>query len=324
MALRRIPTIVPARQVAEGGYSFVIAGPPGSGKSWFLGTMADVVGDGKTLLIATLGREAKSVQYQRHNVDVILLQDTRWVPSQGKFEATAYLELLDVIDWLREEDETYKAVIVDNGTELGEAAWHEAMKIHGVASPADMEDKRSRWLPYEQLDIYLDQAIKGLVSLTTDAKVPKHVGISWHVQPPKDDNVEGGTVKQSADNKGEGVEYEGNVLPMIRGRFRRRLAAQVDAFLLTDLSQTVERGGSGLSTKRGLQMQYRVQVRPNPERHTKFPGVLPSQSYIPNNYPALVELIEASVDGDGSTEESAGTPAPSKKRGLKPKKAKTI
>jgi len=122
----------------------------------------------------------------------------------------------------------------------------------------------------------------------------------------------------------EGVEYEGNVLPMIRGRFRRRLAAQVDAFLLTDLSQTVDKGGSGLSKKRGLQMEYRVQVRPNPERHTKFPGVLPSRSYIPNNYPAFIQLIDESLDGDGGSEESDGTPATSKKKQFKTKTAKNI
>ena len=302
MALKRkIPDIVPARSVGllgGGGISLVVAGPPGTGKSWFLGSMAET---GKTLLIATLTREAKSVQYQRHDVDTIMLQDKHWVPSAGRFDAKAFTSFLDIIDWLMEDD-TYKNVVVDNGTELGESAWHEAMSIHGVATPAEMEDKRSRWLPYDQLDIYLDQAIKGIVSLTSDAALPKNVGISWHTQPPKDDNYDTTTktVKESADHKGEGVEYEGNALPMIRGRYRRRLAAQVDCYLSTELQHNLKRGDKSLSLK-GTIPEYMVQVRPNKERHTKFPGVMPDVSFIHNEFGNLVELIKSSITGDKAT-----------------------
>lgn len=298
--LKRIPTVVPARKLGllgEGGISLVIAGPPGTGKSWFLGSMAET---GKTLLIATLAREAKSVMYQRHDVDVILLQDNGWVPSSGKFEAESFTKFLDVIEWLK-DDEEYKNIVVDNGTELAEAAWHEAMSIHGVATPAEMDDQRSRWLPYDQLDIYLDQAIKGIVSLTDDAARPKNVGISWHTQPPKDDtyDTKTQTTKASADSKGEGVEYEGTMLPMIRGRYRRRLAGQVDCYLMTDLQHNIKReeGKTTLSLTKGIQPEYKVQVRPNKERHTKFPGELPNIAYIDNEFKYLVELITASITG---------------------------
>ena len=198
------------------------------------------------------------------------------------------------------EDDLYKNVVVDNGTELAEAAWHEAMSIHGVATPAEMEDKRSRWLPYDQLDIYLDQAVKGIVSLTSDAALPKNVGISWHTQPPKDDNYDTTTktVKESADHKGEGVEYEGNALPMIRGRYRRRLAGQVDCYLSTELQHNLVRDSKSL---KGTLPEYKVQVRPNKERHTKFPGVMPDVSFIDNEFSNLVGLIKSSITGDKAT-----------------------
>ena len=307
MALKRKPpTIVSARDVGimgDGGISLVIAGPPGTGKSWFLGSMAEV---GKTLLIATLAREAKSVMYQRHDVDLILLQDDEWVPSIGKFGAEAFTKFLDIIEWLK-EDETYKNVIVDNGTELAESAWHEAMSIHGVATPAEMEDKRSRWLPYDQLDIYLDQAVKGVVALTSCAALPKNVGISWHTQPPKDDNYDTTTktTKKSADNRGEGVEYEGNALPMIRGRYRRRLAGQVDAYLMTELQHNLQRDAKSKSLKGGIKTEYKVQVRPNKERHTKFPGVLPDVAYIDNEFCHLVDLIKSSIVGDSKPKKTS-------------------
>lgn len=272
------------------GLSLVVAGPPGTGKSWFLGTMAET---GPTLLIATLSREVNSVQYQRNNVDVVLLEDLGWKPSaeEPQFEATAFTDFLKLIQELYEDD-YYRNIIVDSGTELAEAAWHEALMPHGVAAPAEMEDKKSRWLPYETLDILLDQAIKGVVSLTKLAKTPKNVGIAWHVQPPKDDTYEtSGDVKSkkaSADHAGEGVEYEGKVLPMIRGRFRRRLASQVDAYIYSDIQWRT--GGEGVKKKRTP--SFVVQVAPLQDRHTKLPGPVPEVTHIPNNFKEFMGLIE--------------------------------
>lgn len=276
-------------------YSFVAAGPPGSGKSTLLGSMAEV---GKTLLIATLAREASSWKYRQHDVDTIILQDLNWRPSQKVFESEAFSKFLELMQVLLNDD-IYDCICVDSGTELAEAGWHEAMRPYSVASPAEIEGK-SRWLPYDTLDTLLDQAIKQLVSLGyTDefqvAKKPKHVGIAWHVQPPKEDSTEdaGGTKvrKASADHAGEGVEYEGKVLPMIRGRFRRRLVGQVDAYVHTDIRMNVERVGATMKKS----TEYVIQVRPDVERHTKLPGPLPDVDYVPNNFKELLRLIEATA-----------------------------
>jgi len=213
--------------------SVLVLGPDKVGKSWFLGSMAK---EEPTLLIATLPREVNSFRYQQYSdtVDVLVLDDPNWRPSQGLFEATAYQTFLEVIEELT-EDTKYRNVIIDSGTELAEAAWHMALSPWKVSSPAEMEEQQSRWLPYDQLDSLLDQGIKGAISLTKAAARTKNIGISWHTQPPKDDTYEFNAStgkrdrkKESADHAGEGVEYEGKVLPMVRGRFRRRLGQLVD------------------------------------------------------------------------------------------------
>jgi hypothetical protein len=281
-------------------FAFVVAGPGGTGKSTLLGSMAK---KHKTLLLATLPREAASWLYRELNVDTIPLWEDGWYTTEedgtlpADIKVRAFGEYLKVTEALRDDD-VYDAVVLDNGTELAELAWHQAMLTHGVVSPAYIQDKRSRWLPYETLSTNLDQAIKNLVSLTgsTRAKRPKFIGISWHVQPPKDDQVEivgegansSKVQKASADNKAEGVEYEGKVLPMIRGGFRRKLSSQVDAFIYTDIHYDVTTEG----TRRIKTPRYVLQVQPDEERHAKIPGPMSLTKYIPNDFEALYRAVK--------------------------------
>lgn len=283
-------------------YSFVVAGPYGTGKSTLLGSMAKY---GKTLVVATLAREANSWLYRSLNTDTILLEDRDWQPENGKYEATAFTRFMRLMEELL-QDEQYDNIAVDSGTELAEAAWHASLAAQGkVASPAEMADKQSRWLPYDSLDNKLDQAVKAMTALISVdcAKRPKNIGISWHTQPPKDDSVIGGDTKKSADHKGEGVEYEGSVLPMVRGKFRRRLGGLVDAFLFSDISIKPQMGGLSV-TNRGMDILYRVQVRPDLDRHTKLPGPLPAVSYIENDFGQLLKLIEESYQATAVASDS--------------------
>jgi len=282
--------------------SVVLAGPPGTGKSTFLGSMAEVIEPKRLLVIATLPRELDSWKYQEHNPQRLLLEDSGWAPAQKLYNATAYNQFLETLDWLREEDDQFDGVVVDNGTELAEQAWHLALAPNRVGSPSEL-DGQSRWLPYETLDSLMDQGIKGLVALTKIARRPKHVAIAWHVQPPKDDTVDNQTKvkKESADNAGRGVEYEGDVLPMVRGRYRRRVAGQFSAVLYTDIKMEV--------TDKGLRPRYRLQVRPNQDRHTKLPGPLPPVAYIDNNFKDFLALLRGEVPANAYIPEASAAPA---------------
>jgi hypothetical protein len=292
---------------ADQRYSFVVAGPGGTGKSTLLGSMADVVGADRCLLLATLLREKNSWLYKEKGIKHLLFSDPNWLPSSDppKYEAEGMKKLLMTIDWLHDKDEQFDAIMFDSGTEAGELGWHASLMPYSVASPAQITDNRSRWLPYEQLDSYLDQLVKGLVALTTTAKRPKHVGISWHVQPQKDDaEVKDGAAKkivESADHKAEGIEYEGTVLPSIRGKFRRKVITLVDAFLFSDINFRVpEQTGFSTQNNGNLIVEYRVQVRPDQDRHTKLPGPLPDVKYIPNDFKELLKLFAKQTAAKGS------------------------
>jgi hypothetical protein len=272
----------------------VVEGPQGTGKSTLCGQLAEYVGPAKTLLIATLAKETESWKYKETKVPYVLIEDLGWAPALGKFDATGFDEFRRLVRWLREEDETYEAVILDSGTELGEMAWHAALAPHGVGSPAQM-DGQSRWLPYETLNNNLDQGIKELLSLRETAKKPKHVMVTWHIQPPKEDSQQGGVTKVSSDHAAKGIEYEGNVLPDVRGKYRRKLGSQFPTVVYTDLQTKAQ---MGLSTSaKGYDVQYMLQVRPDNDRHTKLSGPLPEMQYIPNDFKELLKLIQATQSG---------------------------
>ena len=129
-------------------------------------------------------------------------------------------------------------------------------------------------------------------------KRPKFVLIPWHTQPPK----EGMTVnlgqgmkekQQSADQKGAGIEYEGMVLPMIEGGYRRKLAADVDLVVYCDIETKCQLDPK---TKKMVEVvEHQIQVVPNKDRHSKV-RIAPTLAgqMIPNNMKALLEAVEES------------------------------
>jgi hypothetical protein len=288
--------VISAREMnPQDALCFVVAGPPGDGKSTFL---AQACEEGPSILLATLSRESTSWLYQKYNPDVILLEDREWKPEppnddgspRGIYTANAYTRFIQVVEALASDEmcsadgEPYKVVLIDSGTELGENAWHEALSPFGVMDPAYMQDSGNRFGPYTALDSLMDKAVKALQALKTGPN-PKHVGISWHVQSAKDDTTErvggkdGYTAKKlSADHKAKDVEYEGGILPMVRGRFRRRLASLVDAFVWADILHTKTKDPK--TGRTSSKPQYVLQVIGDEERHCKLPGPLPKEKYL--------------------------------------------
>ncbi len=270
----------------------VVAGPPGLGKSWFCGTVAEVVPPEEVLLIATLGREVKSIQYQRHDFDTILIEDDEWEPSRKSYKATGCTKLISLLTELREDDK-YAAIILDSGTEAGEMAWHEALSPFNVSDPSEMAES-NRFLPYTKTGDLMDQIIRSMAKLAghpsggkNNVKRTKFVLMTWHVQPPKEKVGSG----ESADEKGEGVEYEGSVLPMIRGAFRRKLGQYVDSFVYVDRIAEVNK------TTARTEMRHVLQVRSDLSKHCKFPGILPDGvNYIDNNFKAYMDLVDKGLE----------------------------
>jgi hypothetical protein len=100
--------------------------------------------------------------------------------------------------------------------------------------------------------------------------------VPWHVQPPKE------------DDDGQGVEYVGKELPMIRGGFRRRLNQKIDAVVY------MYRESKIVGKRR--EIRYVLQVAPDMERHTKIPGEVPEGvKYIEPSYDKLLRVIEESI-----------------------------
>ena len=203
------------------------------------------------------------------------------------------------MEWLIDDDE-YRVVLVDNGTELGEFAWHESLKGFGVGSPADMEDRDNRFRPYTKIADLMRQALDATVALKF-AKKPKHVGIAWHLQPTKDDTVaydksaQAHVKKTSSDKKAAGSEYLGDYLPTLQGGFRRKIAAMVDGVVYTHVFHERPKRVKGKSLRdsvgSGTRPHYMIQVVADEERMASVPGPLPPEMFIDNDWACLKPLL---------------------------------
>jgi energy-coupling factor transporter ATP-binding protein EcfA2 len=258
-----------ANEVAPNAGSLtIINGPPGMGKSTFCGTMAEYLGPENVLVIATLPREVNSTVYQQHNLDTIIVTDDDWDPGAGSLVSGGFDTLMSILRELR-QDEQYKGIILDNGTESAELAWHASLELAGVADPSELKNS---FKPYVTMREKMETLMRSLSTLTGKTGLvaqPKLVAVPWHIQPAKesmDDN-------ETSDQKGKGSEYEGDYLPMIRGGFRRRLGALVDNVIYADIVRI-----PGKNPLADAANHYCLQLIGDNEKHVKLAGPQPPEA----------------------------------------------
>ena len=279
--------------------SIVILGAPGLGKSTLAGSVMELPEVEKALLLIAKPGEEKSWLYEKYGLsdNAEIYFDEGWLPTLDQYKAGAYISLLRRIEGLRQDDE-YDAVIIDPGTDVGELITHHLLAPNKVGSPGDLPNTQQY---YAQLASKAQEFVgrANLLACAGLAKRPKFVLIPWHTQPPKEGIVQnlGQGVKtktESADQKGQGIEYEGLVLPQLEGKYRRKLNADVDVTVFCDV-ETKKKVVDGKMTE---STEFLMQVVPNKDRHSKI-RIAPTlgKAMIPNRMVALAEAIEE-VQGD--------------------------
>ena len=218
-----------------------------------------------------------------------LFFDTQWIPGLKRYKAGAYNRLLN---WLvdMQDDDKYSAIIIDPGTDVVNLIEHTILEPYGKGSFGELPDTMGA---YRSLGDMSQEFLQTAALLSSKlVKRPKWVIVPWHVQPAKEGQyvkvAPGQREKQeSGDEKGAGIEYEGAVLPMLEGRYRRKLAGDVDMVVYCDID-----------IKRNLRLQkdeveYFLQIAPNKDRHAKIRSTVISENVkIPNSMKALIEVME--------------------------------
>lgn len=284
----------------EDGESILVLGPPGTGKSHFAGSVASVVPPERVLLCCPKPGEKTSALYRKYGITkrAELFTDLAgWDPDNGKYAASAWRNMYDRIsDLLADED--YDAVIIDPFTDAVDLLEHHILSPHKVGSPGELSDTQGF---YRQLRDKSNEFIQRTVALSIAgvAKSPKFVIVTMHTQPPKEAMTlsarQGGGQKASSDMRGEGIEFEGRVLPQMEGSYRRKMAGDFGLVVYTDVKT-----GSRLNpqTKKMEQgTDFRIQVRCSEDRHAKMRSIVAEAvpDYLPNEFKELYGFLKEGV-----------------------------
>lgn len=269
-----------------GGLSGLLIGPPKTGKSQTLGSFGELVDSECIRLICPKPQEVNSHLYQHYGISdtAEVFRDHRWFPSADVYEADGYQRLMRYILSLYEDDEA-QVVLVDPLTDAVQLAAHELMKAERAGSPRELRDSISFYgaLRYRLRDMV--QALVGLAS--KDLPNPKHVFCAVHAQPTKEEDIKG---KETSEGKGKGVQFFGEVLPMIEGGYRMDIAGEFDLVGYTSIKHEYQRTGSKMEKV----TQYIVQFAPDDEKHggLRISPMLPEKE-LPNNMRAILEAVVA-------------------------------
>jgi hypothetical protein len=239
------------------GVTGLFIGAPGTGKSELLGSIGEVVAADEVVLICPKPNEANSAGYQRHGFKAEVFRDHRWRPEAQMFEADGYSRLMKRLYELYDDAQT-RVVIFDPLTDAVTLLAHHILKAHQVASVGDLPSK--------------------------DLPRPKHVFVTVHAQPAKEDDIKGNA---TAEKEAKGVTYYGDVMPSLEGSYRQEIAADFDIVGYTSINHTT----SVVSGKMQKETKFLVQLAPDKDRHAKVRLVHGIDKEMPNNLPAILRAI---------------------------------
>lgn len=259
------------------GYSMLVIGPPGTGKSEFAASIAPHT-DGKVKLLALRPKEIDSAGYVKHgiNAEAELFHDPGWLPSIGSFEAGAWAAFLTRLRELQ-TDEEYGAVIVDPITDLNEIIGHALLAPVKAADPHEAGDPRSY---YGNLKKRMMEAVKAMTYLAY-AQKPKHVVAVVHARPAGEE-----------DDRVREVKYMGRIQAALEGSIRHEIGGEFQMQLFTDLRVRRENVSKGRKPKFETVRDYGLLIQPNNDRFAKL-NVYVDEARIPNDFGALLGAIES-------------------------------
>lgn len=246
-----------------GGVSGLIAGPPGTGKSNLLGSAAEICE--KALLLAPKPREVNSYLYRKYNVTSEVFRDSGWHPALKRYESGAYERLYQrVVDLY--DDIEHDFILLDPFTDVALLASHDILKAHQVETPSDLPGKGAVGF-YGALRYKLKQFTQALTGLASpDVRRPKHVFVAVHTQPVTEEDIKGA---ETREGKAKGVEFFGDVLPMVEGGYRREIAGEFDIMGFSSVVHELVRDDTVKPPKMVKQARYVVQLNADPEKHAK-------------------------------------------------------
>ena len=289
------------------GESILLLGAPGTGKSYFAGSICEVVDPARVLLLCPKPREKMSALYRKYGLTEkaeIFTDIATWDPDADKYGATAWSSLYKRVNALLSDDK-YDAVIVDPFTDAVTLLEHSILSTFKVSSPGELQNTQAF---YRQLADKSYDFIQRLTALTDSkiAKSPKFIIVTMHTQPQKEAVVLPasqtggikGVTKPSADQVAEGIEYAGSVMPQMEGSYRRRMAGDFGLVMYTE----VKNGGGKRMNAATKQMEtvpteFLMQARCSEERHAKMASIVADSvpDAIPNDFKTLLGYLQAGV-----------------------------
>lgn len=285
---------------SEMGLFVSIIGQPGSGKTHMARTAAQL---GKTLVICAPAAEV--VGYAGlPNVNCVVLNDDEWKPSEGLFVAKAYQQLMDALAMVEQSDE-YKVLIFDTMSAGGsDAIWNYVMSGYGTDDPRTLGGNSRT--PYVTYRSRFTELLNRLDLLRFRKKM--HVLVLWHEDIRE---IEGlGTPRKETEKQGGDMKvitrWDSGRLPMMTGSLRQDVSKWFD---LNCYAEPVSNSNP---------FRCRLVVVPDntrPQAKSRLPIVpaLQALNEIPNNYPALLAMIDTAVAAIAKGGTAVPTPNTEKK-----------